>query len=98
MGPSSAPTAKISDVAATQVPLQFKEAKLREKMSFHSRESVLKISKRVLNVHALDGDSFKRLENLISPPSQSPRDTIVSEEFEQMKAYNPGILEYPACP
>ena len=78
-----------------KVPLLFRQAKLRQQKSFHSRESVLNISKRILDVHSLDNDSFKRLENLGSSGSGFRRDKKENKEFEEMKSYNPGITDYP---
>ena len=60
-----------SGVAATQVPEAFKEAKLRDKMSKASRDSVLKISNKALNVHSLADDRLKALEGHLSSTGKS---------------------------
>lgn len=83
---------KLSDVAAISVPRRFKDAKQREQKSLRSREDVLKISRRVLDVHTLDNDRFQTLENKVAKPARSPRSTYESEEYEEMQQYNPGVL------
>jgi WD40 repeat protein len=55
-----------SGVAATRVPKAFKEAKLRDKMSKDSRDSVLRISNKALNVHSLADDRLEALESHLS--------------------------------